>query len=769
MFSRVVERELKRKAESWLDEGTDEALRPRQAPKTSLSAVVDNLRQLEEAIPWSNVVSSWEYKQKGFHKRLDELEANEVPGAVEVCRSLMIDIYGAIKRTALAGWWDGQRWTDLVGKSADAPAFIDLVEVLTAAVEQHAPPASWSSIGAGTPLPITQLKQAFSLVKQEGSAEAKAESAGQGLAGGRAKAPGSAGGRAKPPPGWIKLTDNGRLKGYRLREGGKLEGGRLHDSEAEPTSKQEDMQDIKADVPHSVAPCAPSMKREVPPSTTSPVAHVPSAKSAGKQRMAFDKAAALDRAVVGMAADDSDSDEEDESVVRAMALSRTLAADASPTGFAIEDLDDIAPEDAVTRHEEHSADEGEMEVEEEGEEEGEVEVDEDDEDDEDDEGDEDVYTVDCILKAKGAGKNRKYLVKWEGYAESEATWEPKANLHPDLVRDFERQQSSAAGGAEASAADDVRLQIEPIDGDDGSLSASDDDDGDDGSLSASDDDEYEDDGHEAGGGGGGGASDDDDDDDDDDDFSSDEEYLEEDDDGDVAHERSTSRGRACSRAAGCSRVTTSSRAGVAPLAGSGRGSARRGACGSGRGSAPSQLALTAPQCSKPTVLDAVWMQIDDESAEGTGRGVAAAPDNSAATSVMAVDSAFLSSLDAHDQKLAEEARAKQKLTLPALARLKEGAAAMKAFLAEQDEATVVAALAPAVKANVREAEVAKVRIVQFRALKVRARLRSPFHFEASARRPTCSARLTATFAHAVRSGATQVSCECSGSGALRFR
>ena len=40
MFSRVMERELKRKAESWLDEGTDEALRPRQAPKTSLSAVV---------------------------------------------------------------------------------------------------------------------------------------------------------------------------------------------------------------------------------------------------------------------------------------------------------------------------------------------------------------------------------------------------------------------------------------------------------------------------------------------------------------------------------------------------------------------------------------------------------------------------------------------------------------------------------------------------------------------------------------------------------
>jgi hypothetical protein len=669
------------------------------------------------------VVSSWHYKQKGFHKRLDELEADEVPGAVEVCRSLMIDIYGAIKRTALAGWWDGPRWTNLVGESADAPAFIDLVEVLSAAVEQHAPPTSWSSIGAGTPLPITQLKQAFSLVKHEGRAEAKAESAGQGSAsdssaGGRALAPGSAGGRTKPPPGWIKLTDNGRLKGYRRREGGKLikslaAAWRLHDSETEPTSKQEDMQDVKVEVPHSAAPCAPSMKREVPPSTTtSAAAHVPSAKSAGKQKMAADKAAALERAV-GLAADDSDSDEEDASVLRAMALSRSLAADASPTGFAIEDLDDMAPEDAgpvaATRPEEHlPEEEGEMEVEEEDEveveedvgEEDEGEEDDGEEDEEDDEDDEDVYTVDCILKAKGAGKNRKYFVKWEGYAESEATWEPTANLHPDLVRDFERQQSSAAGGAVASAADDVRLQIEPIDGDDGP-------------LSASDDDEYEDDGHEAGGG----ASDDDDDDDE---YSSDEEYLEEDDDGDVAGERSKSEGRARSRAAGRCRVTTSSRVGVAPRAGSGRGSARRGACGSGRGSAPSQLALTAPQCSKPTVLEAAWMQIDDESAEGTGRGVAAAPDNSAATSVMAVDSAFLSSLDAHDQKLEEEARAKQKLKLPALARLKEGAAAMTAFLAEQDEATVVAGLAPAVKANVREAEVAKVRIVQFRALKVRA-------------------------------------------------
>jgi hypothetical protein len=455
------------------------------------------------------------------------------------------------------------------------------------------------------------------------------------------------------------------------------------------------------------------MKREVPPSTTtSAAAHVPSAKSAGKQKMAADKAAALERAV-GLAADDSDSDEEDASVLRAMALSRSLAADASPTGFAIEDLDDMAPEDAgpvaATRPEEHlPEEEGEMEVEEEDEveveedegEEDEGEEDDGEEDEEDDEDDEDVYTVDCILKAKGAGKNRKYFVKWEGYAESEATWEPTANLHPDLVRDFERQQSSAAGGAVASAADDVRLQIEPIDGDDGP-------------LSASDDDEYEDDGHEAGGG----ASDDDDDDDE---YSSDEEYLEEDDDGDVAGERSKSEGRARSRAAGRCRVTTSSRVGVAPRAGSGRGSARRGACGSGRGSAPSQLALTAPQCSKPTVLEAAWMQIDDASAEGTGRGVAAAPDNIAATSVMAVDSAFLSSLDAHDQKLEEEARAKQKLKLPALARLKEGAAAMKAFLAEQDEATVVAGLAPAVKANVREAEVAKVRIVQFRALKVRA-------------------------------------------------
>jgi hypothetical protein len=55
-------------------------------------------------------------------------------------------------------------------------------------------------------------------------------------------------------------------------------------------------------------------------------------------------------------------------------------------------------------------------------EEDEGEEDDGEEDEEVDEDDEDVYTVDCILKAKGAGKNRKYFVKWEGYAESEATW-----------------------------------------------------------------------------------------------------------------------------------------------------------------------------------------------------------------------------------------------------------------------------------------------------------------------------------------------------------
>jgi hypothetical protein len=38
------------------------------------------------------------------------------------------------------------------------------------------------------------------------------------------------------------------------------------------------------------------------------------------------------------------------------------------------------------------------------------------------------YEVETIISHRKRGKGYQYLVKWEGYAESENTWEPEASL-----------------------------------------------------------------------------------------------------------------------------------------------------------------------------------------------------------------------------------------------------------------------------------------------------------------------------------------------------
>jgi hypothetical protein len=57
-------------------------------------------------------------------------------------------------------------------------------------------------------------------------------------------------------------------------------------------------------------------------------------------------------------------------------------------------------------------------------------VDDDDEnDDDDDEDDEDgVYEVESISDSKMVAGQRMYLVKWLGYDDNMATWEPESNL-----------------------------------------------------------------------------------------------------------------------------------------------------------------------------------------------------------------------------------------------------------------------------------------------------------------------------------------------------
>ena len=51
------------------------------------------------------------------------------------------------------------------------------------------------------------------------------------------------------------------------------------------------------------------------------------------------------------------------------------------------------------------------------------------------------YTVERILKRQKKGKKLFYLVKWEGYPDTQATWEPIKNLRNvrKMVRDFENE------------------------------------------------------------------------------------------------------------------------------------------------------------------------------------------------------------------------------------------------------------------------------------------------------------------------------------------
>ena len=60
-----------------------------------------------------------------------------------------------------------------------------------------------------------------------------------------------------------------------------------------------------------------------------------------------------------------------------------------------------------------------------------------------DEADEEVevmFVVEKILGRKKEGRRTMYLVKWEGFEEKDATWEPLANLGnvKELIKDFEK-------------------------------------------------------------------------------------------------------------------------------------------------------------------------------------------------------------------------------------------------------------------------------------------------------------------------------------------
>ena len=57
-----------------------------------------------------------------------------------------------------------------------------------------------------------------------------------------------------------------------------------------------------------------------------------------------------------------------------------------------------------------------------------------------DEQQEDVYNVEKILNKKKEGRRCLYLVKWEGFEEKDATWEPLSNLGnvKELVKEYDK-------------------------------------------------------------------------------------------------------------------------------------------------------------------------------------------------------------------------------------------------------------------------------------------------------------------------------------------
>ena len=53
-----------------------------------------------------------------------------------------------------------------------------------------------------------------------------------------------------------------------------------------------------------------------------------------------------------------------------------------------------------------------------------------------------VYIVEKVVsKRKAKGGKTEYLIKWQGYEESDNTWEPEDNVSDDLITEFELEQN----------------------------------------------------------------------------------------------------------------------------------------------------------------------------------------------------------------------------------------------------------------------------------------------------------------------------------------
>ena len=49
----------------------------------------------------------------------------------------------------------------------------------------------------------------------------------------------------------------------------------------------------------------------------------------------------------------------------------------------------------------------------------------------------DEYEIEGIKGHRGQPTNRQYLIRWKGYTPDYDTWEPRNNIHPETIRDYE--------------------------------------------------------------------------------------------------------------------------------------------------------------------------------------------------------------------------------------------------------------------------------------------------------------------------------------------
>ena len=74
---------------------------------------------------------------------------------------------------------------------------------------------------------------------------------------------------------------------------------------------------------------------------------------------------------------------------------------------------------------------------------------------------EEEYEVEAILRHKGKGARRLYLVMWKGYPITEASWEPKSHLQnaPLILEDYLRLRQSR-GSVTTSRTEEARRRVD---------------------------------------------------------------------------------------------------------------------------------------------------------------------------------------------------------------------------------------------------------------------------------------------------------------------